>query len=170
MKKKGFTLVEILVVSVIFMILMQAIYSFFIRNIKIANDEKNKAYIDNQAKTIMDNIGQCLKNSWQETIDTVDKKDTSKGIELEIPRDKNSSVYEGSNSDLYRFEMDSKNKAVKVTKKEGKSENIEYVLSGYVDDFTITKDESYIIIKLKVDYKIRDLNREFKLHYNIRKD
>lgn len=69
MKKKGFTLIEMVVVAAIFLILITAGYDFFANSIKTGNEEKHKANIDNQVKDTMDFINDSLKSSWQNNIE-----------------------------------------------------------------------------------------------------
>lgn len=69
MKKKGFTLIEMIVVAAIFLILITAGYDFFANSIKTGNEERHKANIDNQVKDIMDFINDSLKSSWQNNVE-----------------------------------------------------------------------------------------------------
>ncbi|WAM32309.1 prepilin-type N-terminal cleavage/methylation domain-containing protein [Caldicellulosiruptor naganoensis] len=67
-KLKGLTLVELIVVVAIVAIILGAIYSFFIQNFKVAQENINIARIEGEAKRLNDQVKQWLSMSDQSTI------------------------------------------------------------------------------------------------------
>lgn len=177
MKKKGFTLVEILVASAILFILFEAGYSFFINHYKLLQEEKKKAYIESQVKSFMDYTMQSLQMAYQEKI-TVKNHDVHREVDelvIYVPKDNNQIDYSESNS--YRIEIYNLDDKIYITKTNGVSTS-KSVLDGYIKEFNITTkpetiDENnkleYVQIDFKVDYKIRNIVRDYSIKYNIRR-
>ncbi|ABP66682.1 hypothetical protein Csac_1068 [Caldicellulosiruptor saccharolyticus DSM 8903] len=67
-KLKGLTLVELIVVVAIVAIILGAIYSFFIQNFKVAQENINIARIEGEAKRLNDQVKQWLSMSDQASI------------------------------------------------------------------------------------------------------
>lgn len=165
MKKKGFTLIEILVVSLVLMIIIELTYNFFISNIKISTDERKKAYIESNVKNLMDYMIQSMQSSFQDTINSASTDE----LTLKIPKNNNSSDSSNiSNCIPIMFKYDNANKSINIIK----DSNTTSSLLGYVDNFIVTKDlyNNCINIKILINYNIRDLKRTYEINYNIRKD
>jgi len=77
-KVKGLTLVEIIVVVAVSAIILGAIYSFFISNFKVAQENIQIARIDSEAKRLNDQLKQWLGMADQQTIQYVDLGTTKK--------------------------------------------------------------------------------------------
>lgn len=155
--QKAFTLIEIVLTLVLLMIIVAAIYQFFINNFKAVNDEAKKSNIESQVKTIMDNISQKLKMADQNTITYTD---SLKKIYMV--------VYESNGSDYqYGIKYDSSEKAIIIEK----DSSFEYYLKGYVDSMQVEfADGRYLKIRFVVDYKMRNYKKEYEIFYNIRID
>ncbi|WPX08018.1 prepilin-type N-terminal cleavage/methylation domain-containing protein [Anaerocellum danielii] len=67
-KLKGLTLIELIIVVAIVAIILGAIYSFFIQNFKVAQENMNIARIEGEAKRLNDQLKQWLSMSDQSTI------------------------------------------------------------------------------------------------------
>lgn len=61
-KLKGLTLVELIIAVVIVAIILGAIYSFFIQNFKVAQENINIARIEGEAKRLNDQVKQMAVN------------------------------------------------------------------------------------------------------------
>jgi prepilin-type N-terminal cleavage/methylation domain-containing protein len=173
MKKKGFTLIEIIVVSAIFLIIIGASFDFYISNIKILKMEKQKAYIDSEVKSLMDYINQSLQAAWQNTIEI--EKDENK-ITMVIPKDNTISAPsdEGGNNGII-FTFQKEGSSIKITKEQQGVPTAEsYSLQGLVKEFEVKQEpegSNLVVITLTVDYEIEGKeNKNYSIYYNIRKD
>jgi len=156
-KQKAFTLIEILITIVILMIIVTAIYQFFINNFKAVNDEAKKSNIESQVKTVMDNISQKLKMADQSTISY---SDALKKVTM-VVYDSSGSFYS------YGVKYDSTQKAIIIEK----NSSFDYYLKGYVDSMQFEfADGRYLKIKFVVDYNLRNYKKEYEIFYNIRID
>ncbi|WP_027308357.1 type II secretion system protein [Caloramator sp. ALD01] len=188
MRKKGFTLIELLVVSAILLILLEAGYSFFINNYRVLQEEKKKAYIESQVKSFMDYVMQSLQMAYQEDI-VVKKHDihTDKDeLVIYLPKENSEINLAQDKSNAYKIEIYSLEDEIYITKTNGVSLN-KKILDDNIEDFRIeTQTEriniqkpdgtfeekdvlKYIEIKFTVDYKIRDIKRDYSIKYNIRR-
>lgn len=188
MRKKGFTLVELLVVSVILLILLDAGYRFFINNYRVLQEEKKKAYIESQVKSFMDYVMQSLQMAYQEDI-VVKKHDIHTDTDelvMYIPKENSDIALNNNKSNAYKIEIFRLDDEIYITKTNGVSLN-KKILDGHIEDFSFeTQTEKmnlqkpdgtfeekealkYIEIKFKVDYKIRGIKRDYSIKYNIRR-
>lgn len=166
-KNKGFTLIEVIVTLAILVIIITAIYSFFINNYKTAQTEIKRANIDQQAKTLIDNIKQWLQMADQNTIKYDDNPSfNQRTVEME--------VYDPSHGNVSTKTM--KIQFFTNTKKlyiyNGMlSSTATLYLDGYIDDMQVEyQNNSYIKIKFVVDYKMNNIKRTYEIFYNIRSD
>lgn len=59
-EKRGFTLIEVVVVMAIFGILFLALGSFLITNVKLFNSAETQTELQNQAQSVMDSVSEYL--------------------------------------------------------------------------------------------------------------
>lgn len=177
MKKKGFTLVELLVASAILFILLESMYSFFYSHYKILQEEKKKAYIESQVKSFMDFTMQSLQMAFQEkiTVKNHDVHTNKKELEIYVPKDNNQIDFSEDKS--YKIEIYNLDDEIYISKTNGVSTH-KSILDGHIKEFNITtKPEiisentniEYVQIDFKVDYKIRNITRNYSIKYNIRR-
>lgn len=182
MKKNGFTLIEVVVATAIFLILAVTVMDFFTNNIKIAKEEQQKAYIDSQVKNVMNYVQQSLQMSWQESINN---KDTAIGnsaedvegiksqfIEMEIPNNNNNAENANQNTKLVIKQVgeDITGNKIEVIKNDSAPQPL---LEGYVKSFNVKISGYFVAIGLDIDYSPlikRNLSKTFNIYYNIRKD
>ncbi|KRQ88081.1 hypothetical protein ABG79_00248 [Caloramator mitchellensis] len=163
MKEKGFTLIEIMVVSIILLILLGIGYDFLIRNTKLLTEEKQKAYIESQVKSFLDFTTSSLQTSFQEEIKIIDENSFEKLIII-VPKENSTLDYSGNGNHI-KIYFDSSTKSLIIEK-----DNIpNQILSGYVENFRIKIEGNFLSINFDVDYKIRNYKRTYSLNYNIRK-
>ncbi|SKA82196.1 prepilin-type N-terminal cleavage/methylation domain-containing protein [Caloramator quimbayensis] len=171
MKKKGFTLIEIIVTSAILLILLGSLYSFFNTNYMLLFEEKKKAYIESQVKSFMDFTMQSLQMSYQEKIEAEDAK-----LTLYLPAEDNSQV-EFDASKSIKIDIYYNNGSIFISKIKNGIKSDKALLSGSVKNFKIEKilgdrgSLEGIEIKFIVnyDFKFRNLDKEYFIKYNIRK-
>ncbi|CDF57615.1 prepilin-type N-terminal cleavage/methylation domain-containing protein [Thermobrachium celere] len=185
MKKKGFTLVELLVVSAILLILIDVGYRFFNNNYKVLQEEKKKAYIESQVKSFMDYVMQSLQMAYQEDIVVKkhDRYDSKDELVMYVPKGNGDFILDQDKTNADMIEVYSLSDEIHIQK--NNTENI--ILDGNIEDFRFeTKTEKtiiqkldgtfeekevlkYIEIKFTVDYKIRGIKRDYLIKYNIRR-
>ncbi|MCX7884421.1 MAG: prepilin-type N-terminal cleavage/methylation domain-containing protein [Caloramator sp.] len=171
MKKKGFTLIEIIITSAILFILIGSLYSFFNSNYMILFEEKKKAYIESQVKSFMDFTMQSLQMSYQEKIEADDDK-----LILYLPIDNNSQVEFDSTKSI-KIEIYYDKGSIFISKIQNGIKSDKTLLSGNIKYFKIEKilngngNLGGIEIKFKVnyDFKFRNLYKDYLIKYNIRK-
>ncbi|MCX7911183.1 MAG: prepilin-type N-terminal cleavage/methylation domain-containing protein [Endomicrobia bacterium] len=187
MKRKGFTLIEILIASAILFILFEVGYYFYTSNFKYLKEEKDNAYIEAEVKSFMDFTNQSLKMAFQNTISV-----NTDEIEMELPLDDKQVIYDDynnkkliikkliikkeGNSIIITQQKKEKKSATADPKEEKKSaiegqkeeeEEKEKILSDKIKLFEIKKENNCIEINFKVNYD-RGAEREYSIKYNIR--
>lgn len=177
MKKKGFTLAEMIVVSAILLILISMGYDFLINNYKFLEREKNKTYIETQVKSFLDFVNFSLQNAFQsdkaiKVINGVEKEIDEKKINVDelyivVPQNNNIVYYDETVPDEEQgnvYEIYSYNRTLFIEK----NGQIRRLLEGRVENLQISKNNSFIHLKLVVDFKSNGVIREYTVNYNIR--
>lgn len=177
MKKKGFTLVEMIVVSAILLIIISMGYDFLINNYTVLQREKNKTYIETQVKSFLDFVNSTLQNAFQMDKTIKVNKDVEKNIDqkkfivdelyIVVPKNNNIVCYDETISDeeqgtVYKIFCCNR---ILFIEKNGK---IRRLLEGIVDKLEINKNEGFIHLKLVVDFNSNGIKREYTINYNIR--
>lgn len=118
MKKKGLTLIELLIVMVLMSILMPVIVSIYISGIKTFNQELTQTQLQSNAQTILDEIMNDTKNA-QAVLETYNGETTNTStIILRIPAIDASQVIQYNGTDMlfdviiYKFEGNNIHKIV----------------------------------------------------------
>lgn len=172
MKRKGFTLIEILIASAILFILFEVGYHFYTSNFKYLKEEKDKAYIEAEAKSFMDFTNQSFKMAFQNKIDAVDTNGDTiyDEIQMELPLNDTQLIYEADNKKNLTIKRDGN--SIKIIQQ--KTENAiaalpeeKEILSGKINLFEIKKENNFIEINFKVNYN-KGIEREYSIKYNIR--
>lgn len=165
MRKKGFTLVEMLVVALILFIVLEVGYNILINNIKMVYRERNKAYTETQAKSFLDYIFTSLQLSYQETIDAKDNK-----LIFIVPKNNNQVLFSENTSNGVKIEVTYSNNSIYVQKTDLQSNKTSnnLVLNGNIKQLNITKQNRLITISLVVDFKDNKTIKTYTLSYTIR--
>lgn len=165
MKKKGFTLIEVLVASAIFFILIQAVYDFYIHNAAIMDQEKKKAQIDMVSQSIMDQISQSLKISYRYDSgkSLIKVKEGGGGISMVVPKGNTSPYYDPANALNLSFTEDTSSRSLVI--KRSDISGSQTILEGHVDDFSVTDENGCYKVLLKINYGFADMTRDFVVYY-----
>lgn len=155
---KGFTLIEIVAVVAIVGIIIVALYSFFINNFKIVQEEAKIAAVESQAKRLEDTIKQWLQMADQQSIMVYP---LSKRIDM--------IVYEGGSTasgTAISIKFEPSTKGIRITK----DGNINSFLDGKVINFDVEDATPQIKIQYTIDLGIRGQTRTYKIVYTKRYD
>lgn len=166
MKKKGFTLIEVLLATAIFFMLIQVAYGFYIHNLTIMGQEKKKAQIDILSQSIMDQINQSLKVAYRyddEGKSLIKVNEDGSGISMVIPKGNYSSRYDPANALDLSFTENASNRSLVINRSDISGSRI--ALKGFVDDFSVTDENGCIKILLKIDYGFDHMFRDFVIYY-----
>lgn len=155
---KGFTLIEIIAVVAIVGIIAVALYSFFINNFKVVQEEAKIAQIESQAKRLEDTIKQWLQMADQQSIVGYS---ASERVDMVVYED-NSATSGTSVSISY----EPSTKGIRITK----NGVVTRYLEGKVTSFDVVDNPPQIIIEYTVDLGVRGQTRTYKIVYNRRYD
>ncbi|BCS80723.1 prepilin-type N-terminal cleavage/methylation domain-containing protein [Anaerocellum diazotrophicum] len=155
---KGFTLIEIIAVVAIVGIIVVALYSFFINNFKVVQEEAKIAQIESQAKRLEDTIKQWLQMADQQNILVYP---LSKRIDMIVYED-NSAV----SGIAISITFEPSTKGIRITK----NGNITSFLDGKIINFDVEDVTPQIKIQYTVDLGIRGKTRTYKIVYTRRYD
>lgn len=177
MKKRGFTLLEMLLVVAILSLLIAVGFSFISNSMKTSARERFKAKVDSDAADIINFMGGSLKRAWQTEIEVIgdDGKTVllgsnfdsenfkGKGFRVHLPDITKSPVpfYERGKSDeenksyALSFVFDEDSRSVKISKQiPDENTYTREVLKGFVKNFTVnTVTSEFVDIELKINYK-----------------
>jgi len=165
MKKslKGFTLVEIIAVVAIVGIIIVALYSFFMNNFKVVQQQAQIANIESQAKRLQDSIKQWLQMADQQSIAYYP---LSGKVYMIVYEDQTSYP----NGVEYLIGYEASEKKITIEKRMGTNSSTVWYLKGKVVNFTVTDNPPQIIIQYTVDLGVRGQTRTYKIVYNRRYD
>ncbi|WAM37054.1 prepilin-type N-terminal cleavage/methylation domain-containing protein [Caldicellulosiruptor acetigenus] len=155
---KGFTLIEIIAVVAIVGIIIVALYSFFMNNFKVAQEEAKIASIESQAKRLQDTIKQWLQMADQQSI--VGNSSTER-VDMIVYEDNSST---SGTSVTIKYEPSTK--GIRITK----DGVITPYLEGKVTNFDVDDNPPQIVIQYTVDLGVRGQTRTYKIVYNRRYD
>lgn len=155
---KGFTLIEIIAVVAIVGIIAVALYSFFINNFKVVQEEAKIAQIESQAKRLEDTIKQWLQMADQQSIVGYS---ASEKVSMIVYED---SLSTSGTSVVISYEPSTKGMRI------NKNGVITHYLDGKITSFDVEDNPPQIIIQYTVDLGIRGQTRTFKIIYNRRYD
>jgi len=155
---KGFTLVEIIAVVAIVGIIIVTLYSFFMNNFKVVQQQAQIANIESQAKRLQDSIKQWLQMADQQSIVGYS---ASERVDMIVYED-NSATSGTSVSISY----EPSTKGIRITK----NGVVTPYLKGKVTSFDVDDNPPQIIIEYTVDLGVRGQTRTYKIVYNRRYD
>lgn len=104
MKKKGFTLIELMVAVAILVMVFIALYDLYISSFKLYSNDQNKAKVEMEVKNFSDSIYDYLKSSYQDSIEVASVGDGDVISENVLDSDKNSilmAVYQKGDPSKY---------------------------------------------------------------------
>ncbi|AZT90858.1 prepilin-type N-terminal cleavage/methylation domain-containing protein [Caldicellulosiruptor changbaiensis] len=156
--QRGFTLIEMVIVVAIVGIVVAALYSFFINNFKVAQEEAKIASIESQAKRLEDSIKQWLQMADQSSIVYYP---SFKRVDMIVYEDASSSGV------LVKIDYEHMSKSIRIEK--GSSGAVLY-LEGKVLRFNVLDNFPQLIIEYEVDLGVRGQTRTYKIVYNRRYD
>lgn len=155
---EGFTLVEIIAVIAIVGIITVALYSFFINNFKVVQEEAKIASIESQAKRLQDTIKQWLQMADQQSIFGYSSTDR---VDMIVYEDNSST---SGTSVTIKYEPSTK--GIRITK----NGVVTPYLEGKVTNFDVDDNPPQIVIQYTVDLGVRGQTRTYKIVYNRRYD
>lgn len=155
---EGFTLVEIIAVIAIVGIITVALYSFFINNFKVVQEEAKIASIESQAKRLQDTIKQWLQMADQQSIFGYSSTDR---VDMIVYEDNSST---SGTSITIKYEPSTK--GIRITK----NGVVTPYLEGKVTNFDVDDNPPQIVIQYTVDLGVRGQTRTYKIVYNRRYD
>ncbi|MEF9952089.1 MAG: prepilin-type N-terminal cleavage/methylation domain-containing protein [Clostridium sp.] len=109
MKRKGFTLIELMVAVAILVMIFVALYDLYINSFKLYKNDQNKAKVDIEVKNFADSLYGYLKSSYQDSIEVGNVSDGSTISEASLTGDKSSifiAVYQVGDPSIYTLKGD----------------------------------------------------------------
>ncbi|MEG0006038.1 MAG: prepilin-type N-terminal cleavage/methylation domain-containing protein [Clostridium sp.] len=109
MKKKGFTLIELMVAVAILVMIFLALYDLYISSFKLYKNDQNRAKVDIEVKNFSDSLYGYLKSSYQDSIEVASTSDLGSISEANLTSPKDSifmAVYQNSDPAIYNLKGD----------------------------------------------------------------